>query len=768
MTLASCGAAHAPLARQRSAFARFWILFVLLLSGSMAQAQVRVIRGPTPIPGGDAHAAGDLTVMNDALAFALAVQSPPPYGVPRGALVDLAPVAGGRIGHDTVVFADFIPNAWSAWPNRHQQVTVLKDTPEEAVVEASRDWGDVTITTRYTLKAGEDAVHIRTTMTNGGKTTLAGLRSGMTLWPSAGYLFGVPGLDGMEDGPATHALSDRVVAYDEGWAIALHAPYLDHIGFGSKDMYQTHTLAPGESRTFEASLQVVPSGDLAPVVAEEIAQRHLASGTVSGRVTAADGQPVARPVIVIEQAGKAYAWTVGDADGHYRIALPAGDYTAFATARAWSQTPTQPVSLAKGGGVARDFAGLKPPGTVRFRVTRRGSAAPLDARIAIDQGQKPLVQYLGRRVFFTDLVRRGEADVTLAPGDYTFSVSSGKDVLAQATSVKAGVVSGQAMTVAVQIDVLFDPEARGWYSADLHHHADQAEAVTPAPDLARSQLAAGLDVLFVSDHDSVANHQRLQAIADRLGMPFLPGIEISTSWGHFNAYPIDPGAQLTIDTGNTTIGAVFAEARRMGAQVVQVNHPFIPFGYFTSVKAGVAPGGFDPAFDLVEINASVTADDDKVLKAAWDFWNAGERHYLSAGTDVHDVWNDLSGRVRAFAHVDGPLTALSFARALKAGHGYVTYGPLVYPDHMFGDTVGVTPGRQFTLGFDLQAADGLKQVSLISRGVVVKAIDFPPSARTAHVEFPQTADRATWYALIVEDAAGRRAYTDPIWISVPK
>jgi hypothetical protein len=281
-------------------------------------------------------------------------------------------------------------------------------------------------------------------------------------------------------------------------------------------------------------------------------------------------------------------------------------------------------------------------------------------------------------------------------------------------------------------------------------------------------LAAGLDVLFVSDHDSVANHQRLQAIADRLGMPFLPGIEISTSWGHFNAYPIDPGAQLTIDTGNTTIGAVFAEARRMGAQVVQVNHPFIPFGYFTSVKAGVAPGGFDPAFDLVEINASVTADDDKVLKAAWDFWNAGERHYLSAGTDVHDVWNDLSGRVRAFAHVDGPLTALSFARALKAGHGYVTYGPLVYPDHMFGDTVGVTPGRQFTLGFDLQAADGLKQVSLISRGVVVKAIDFPPSARTAHVEFPQTADRATWYALIVEDAAGRRAYTDPIWISVPK
>ena len=38
---------------------------------------------------------------------------------------------------------------------------------------------------------------------------------------------------------------------------------------------------------------------------------------------------------------------------------------------------------------------------------------------------------------------------------------------------------------------------------------------------------------------------------------------------------------------------------------MQVNHPFIPFGYFTSLAAGVAPGGFNPHFDLIEINSSV-------------------------------------------------------------------------------------------------------------------------------------------------------------------
>ena len=59
------------------------------------RADVHLIRGPTPIPKGNARAAGDLTVVNEHLAFALAVQSPAPYGVPRGALVDIAPVTAG-------------------------------------------------------------------------------------------------------------------------------------------------------------------------------------------------------------------------------------------------------------------------------------------------------------------------------------------------------------------------------------------------------------------------------------------------------------------------------------------------------------------------------------------------------------------------------------------------------------------------------------------------------------------------------------------------
>jgi hypothetical protein len=728
-------------------------------------AAVRIIRGATPIPGGDARSAGDITVVNEKLAFALAVQSPAPYGVPRGALVDLAPVKDGVIGRDRVVFADFIPNNWSAWPNTYQHVEVLKDAPDEALIRTERDWGTAKVVTTYDLKSGDDQVHVAVTLTNNGSTPLKDLRSGVTLWPNSGFLFAVPGLASVEDGPAKGALSDRVVAYDEGWVVALHAPYLEHVGYGSKDLYQTHSLAPGESRSFDAWLQVGSSGDLAPVVAEEIARRHLPFGVLSGAVSDAAGQPVDQPVVVIEKAGQPYAWTLGR-KGLYRITLPAGDYGVYATAKGYSQTPTQMVHVAQGGERVQAFGGLLPPGRIAFTVTRQDNGAPLDARITIDAGQKPLVQFLGRRTFFTELDRKGRTDVVLAPGDYAFKVAYAADVLAPPTLVKANVVSGQSRPVSAAIDVLFDPEVRGWASADLHHHADQAEAVTPPADLARSQLAAGLDLLFVSDHDSTINHRALQDIADRRGVPFMPSVEISTSWAHFNAYPLRLGEPLAIDTSRTTIDAVLAEARRLGAQVVQINHPFIPYGYFASLDAGVAPGGWNPGFDLVEINGDNMADDPKVLAKLAAFWNQGDRYYLSAGTDTHDVWNALSGKVRIFAHPDGLLTPTSFAAALTRGHAYVTYGPLIFPDQMFGDDLKMRPGSAFNLGFGLKAVDGLKSISLVGGEGVLASRDLSGAGRETHVDFALTAGAPGWYAVTVEDQSGHRAYSDPIWVEL--
>ena len=120
--------------------------------------------------------------------------------------------------------------------------------------------------------------------------------------------------------------------------------------------------------------------------------------------------------------------------------------------------------------------------------------------------------------------------------------------------------------------------------------------------------------------------------------------------------------------------------------------------------------------------------------------------------------------VRAFAHIDGAVTAQAFAQALKEGHAYVTFGPLIFPSVMFGDELKVRPGEPFTLGFDLKSVAGVKQAELIGSGVALKTESLQAPAHEVHVEFPLTTQRRTWYSLIVEDQQGHKAYTDPIWV----
>jgi hypothetical protein len=222
-----------------------------------AAADVRVLVGPTPIVKGDARAAGDITVVNEHLAFALAVQSPVPYGVPRGALIDLAPVTDGVVGRDRVVFADFIPDNWSAWPN-------------------------------------------------------------------SGFYFGVPGMQAMPEGAAQSASAHRVVAYDSDWSIALHADYFDRVGDESKDLNLSHTLAAGQSRTFDGWLQVGRSGDLAPVVRTEIERRHLAAGTVQGVVVDRDAHAVEQALVMVLKGGAPYAWALAPAGHEPRHGIDGG------------------------------------------------------------------------------------------------------------------------------------------------------------------------------------------------------------------------------------------------------------------------------------------------------------------------------------------------------------------------------------------------------------------------------------------------------------
>lgn len=742
------------------------LIAIVALAPTLAvRAEVEIVVGPTAIPRGDATGATDITISNDLFAIAIAVETAPPWGVARGGILDIAPITDGKPGYDIASLADFMPNNWSSWPTSYQRVTIEKQTADEVIVRTVRDWGDVELNTSFRVADGDSSVHIVTSMTNKSKTAIEDLLSGYIVWPDGGALFGIPGMHGVNSGAEDDALADWSASYGESWVLGLHAPFAEYVDYGGRDRYLPHDLAPGETRSFEAWLQIGNDGTLAPLVQKQIDAGELPSGRVSGRITDKAGIPVPESAFVVTRQGKPYAWTLAD-NGEYEMNLPAGVYDIYATARSYARGEIESITVASGSDATADFDDVRPPGTVHIQVANKETSEALDARISIKDGYKPVISYFGKTTFFTQLQTVGATTEKLPPGNYVLVVSAGGGFTSTKESMDLVVVSASSVDLQVDIGVTATPHQRSWYSADLHHHSDVLDGFTEAEFVLRSELAAGVDIAFLSDHDSVINNQAMRVLSETRDMHFIPGAELSPSWAHFNAFPLDADKTVDIDTGQATVQQIFAAARRMGADVIEANHPHSGYGYFTSLDAGSVPGGYDDAFDLVEIVPENNAANEKTLARVWQMWNDGHRAYLAGGSDAHDVWLQESGSARTYVHVDGDLTIEKFVAGLKAGNSFASQGPLVYPEKVFGSEVQHDAGDTLALKHVVQAVSGLRSVQLIERGEEIEELTFDGADIPVALEFSVNPGADTWYSLVIEDMQGKFAYTNPVWVLV--
>jgi len=81
---------------------------------------------------------------------------------------------------------------------------------------------------------------------------------------------------------------------------------------------------------------------------------------------------------------------------------------------------------------------------------------------------------------------------------------------------------------------------------DLHSHSTASDGTDPPAEVMRRARAAGLDVIALTDHDTLAGHDEArEALPD--GLTLVPGMEMSCSLGdrsvHMLAYLTDPADQ---------------------------------------------------------------------------------------------------------------------------------------------------------------------------------------------------------------------------------
>lgn len=114
-------------------------------------------------------------------------------------------------------------------------------------------------------------------------------------------------------------------------------------------------------------------------------------------------------------------------------------------------------------------------------------------------------------------------------------------------------------------------------NADLHCHSDRSDGTLGPAEVVRRAHANGVEMLALTDHDELDGLADAAAEARRLGLRFVPGVEISVSWAgetvHVLGLGIDPACAELVEGLARTRSGRDGRAREMAAQLAQAGIP---------------------------------------------------------------------------------------------------------------------------------------------------------------------------------------------------
>ncbi|MFC4530677.1 CehA/McbA family metallohydrolase [Sphaerisporangium dianthi] len=348
---------------------------------------------------------------------------------------------------------------------------------------------------------------------------------------------------------------------------------------------------------------------------------------------------------------------------------------------------------------------------------------------------------------------------------------------------------------------LYDAAAKGWYGGDLHVHLNFVGDLVATPATAAAmQHGEDLHVLNllaanVSGH-RVFDQEALEHWAGE-DLPWSDathvarmGVEYRNDLlGHLHAFGMTapPGRYHSGFAGAADwppTSAACEELRGLGAVVgyahafhspVETPEDVIGFG---GPQCSARMAVVDAALGLVDsmevLHFSSAAGSSAVYRR---LLGAGHRLAAVAGTDsmlsftrqrVETVTNPL-GWERTYARVDGPLTAASYAEAVRRGRTFATTGPFVelaVDGHEPGDTIDRAPGDRVRVTVRVIGPEVERLTIRTADGVLAEG---PPGEITAEL----VVGAPTYVVALAEGAPHPRslfaevfAHTSPVYVDV--
>jgi len=378
------------------------------------------------------------------------------------------------------------------------------------------------------------------------------------------------------------------------------------------------------------------------------------------------------------------------------------------------------------------------------------------------------------------------------PGYLPGPIESGTwAILLGVPNIRPGRTDSVEMTVAFFATDLPDGQAiagrgPGWFVGDLHAHSGHSdgrarsrrgEAVgTPPHRVADAAVAAGLDFLALTDHNTTSHWldvDRLQPYYDDLLL--LRGREVTTYRGHANTIGERTFHEFRLASPGFSPAGLLAPSAAAGA-FVSINHPRLPDG-----EACMGCGWNVTDADVMQsVHGVEVVNGDTATGAlsGWAFWarmlSAGHRLTAVGGSDEHTVDDHADRRLGRPATVvwAQALSEAAVIAGLKSGRTYVRVrgpaGPVLTDLHAEQDgrriEMGgsVRPGRPLRLIADISGADG-QLLEWMVDGQVADTARLTPGPHV--LAWP--AGVARWAALVVRDASGPTMLSNAVYGAAP-
>ncbi|MBT5382675.1 MAG: CehA/McbA family metallohydrolase, partial [Phycisphaerae bacterium] len=298
----------------------------------------------------------------------------------------------------------------------------------------------------------------------------------------------------------------------------------------------------------------------------------------------------------------------------------------------------------------------------------------------------------------------GTGAITIPPGEWFVIASRGMEYDIATTHIGPSQDSHVQWNATLRRAIDTD----GWAGGDFHLHTltYSGHGDSNMPERMISIAGEGVEFAVATDHNHNTDyHPTMQEVGADPHFTAVTGNEISATYGHFNAYPLDPDAKV-IDW-HAEAPVMFAETRHNTnawgvTPVIQVNHPrWGNIDYFgardlNAFAAESTHPDWSWDFDAIEVlnenagwgwyDAEVTdvpvrASRHSVVRDWINMVNAGHAVAPMGNSDSHAVEKNFAGIPRTYVQVDDTsphtISPVQVAESVRRGAVVATTGPFI-------------------------------------------------------------------------------------------